>query len=244
MGHRNLSKLGKDVQDRIKRLEFGELKASELDELVEDARDLYDRLTVLRYRYYDEKVKAKKKKENLKGEIPLLFKMEGDAEANEEKDIPNNPEISPNQTSLIDAIEEIQTEDVSEPVQEEKSEPKETKKEAKKPKVETPKVEELNFDQEVPVSTDEEESLVEKMERAPITNLKKEIALNQKFRFINELFDGKADEYNSLINQIDSASDLDAAMKLVNEQGRSKYSWNEEIEEVEQFTDLVERRFL
>ena len=84
MGHRNLSQLSKAIQEKIKRLEFGELKSSELDELVEESRDLYDRLTVIRYRYYEEKVKERNKEEGLKGEIPVPFRMETEEEEKKE----------------------------------------------------------------------------------------------------------------------------------------------------------------
>lgn len=236
MAFKNLSKLSKDLQDGIKRLEFGEMNSSEIDQLADDARELHERLTILRYKYHESQVRIEESKENLKGEIPVLFRMEEDE--NGENDISNN------QTSLIDAIEEVSVEeDIKnpDPVVDTKKEEAPVVKPKQAELVASPKKSSKN-NSDGQISMDD--SLVEKLENAPIANLKKEISLNLKFRFINELFDGNADEYNKAIDLLDGMESLDEAKNFLSGQVKSDYDWNEEKEEVGIFDELLQRRYI
>ena len=242
MGYKNLSKLSKDIQERIKRLEYGELSEAELESLVQDSRDGSERLLVLRYKFHDVRTKQEEKNESLKGEIPVHFKMEAKEEI--------KPDVSPNQVSLIDAIEDVQSEqkvelpqqqalDLDEPI-----EPRDKEEVVEEELEELEELGELEESENGNGLVEEDASLVEVHEKAPIANLKKEISLNLKFRFINELFKGDSDAYNAFIDGLDEQKNKKAADKLVESDGRSKFEWEAESEEVELFLELVERRFM
>jgi hypothetical protein len=79
--------------------------------------------------------------------------------------------------------------------------------------------------------------------RKPISDLPKAISINDKFRFINELFHGNATEFNIALNQINTCSEFNDADRYVSNI-RDIYHWKEENEVVTLFLDLVERRFL
>jgi|GEM_PF-1696654 hypothetical protein len=79
--------------------------------------------------------------------------------------------------------------------------------------------------------------------RKPIPDLKAAISINDKFRFINDLFHGNATEFNIALNQINSCQGSEDAETYVSNI-RDIYQWKDESESVEIFLELVERRFL
>ncbi len=90
-----------------------------------------------------------------------------------------------------------------------------------------------------------------KDDQSPANPLKKErtgdlkvaIGINEKYRFINELFDGSDNEYNIALNQINSFfSKIEADNYLANL--KDVYKWSNENGTTAMFAELVYRRFL
>ncbi|MCU0415672.1 MAG: hypothetical protein MUE33_00670 [Cytophagaceae bacterium] len=86
-------------------------------------------------------------------------------------------------------------------------------------------------------------TLAEKFTKTKIEDLKTSIPLNMKFLFINTLFDGKAQEYNEALNQMEHYSTFDAAKQFLTEKYSVKYLWHMRSAEVEEFFEIVERKF-
>jgi hypothetical protein len=84
------------------------------------------------------------------------------------------------------------------------------------------------------------ESLSEKIEHAPIPDLKKAISINQRFQFSKELFKNNSQEYEVAIEKLNSTS-RDEAMKMLDNL-KSKFSWSDESIVVNDFRELVDRR--
>jgi hypothetical protein len=131
--------------------------------------------------------------------------------AQPEKALHSEPEVeSPivpeNQTSLIDAIEEISEESFVEKY----------------------------------ASEDDSESLVEKLEKAPIADLVSAITLNQKFQFIRELFDGDNERYLAEIESFDSMDSWNSAKNVLGALDK-EFGW-EDGEVLEEFAELIQRR--
>ncbi len=76
----------------------------------------------------------------------------------------------------------------------------------------------------------------------PIDSLKRNIGINDKFQFINELFNGKMKIYNEKISQIDELTSLSEAQKLVAEL-HDEFQWDEESAVYMQFLTYIKRRF-
>lgn len=89
-----------------------------------------------------------------------------------------------------------------------------------------------------------DDSLAQKLRKTPIDDLRKAIGLNQKFLLINELFDGDADTYNASIDQLNGSSSFTAATTWIQSELRNRFDWDDESTTVQDFLDLVERRFL
>lgn len=86
--------------------------------------------------------------------------------------------------------------------------------------------------------------VAERMQRKPIRDLKVAIGINERFLFINHLFAGDSTEYHKAIDTVNTAPDLDAARKFVEEQLAVRYKWNLSGDPADAFMDLLERRFL
>ena len=87
-----------------------------------------------------------------------------------------------------------------------------------------------------------DESVAEKVQHNKIDDLKSAIGINEKFQFINELFDGNMKEYTVALDQINNFTTLDeAANYLANL--KEVYKWDSENPVAINFQELVERRF-
>ena len=86
------------------------------------------------------------------------------------------------------------------------------------------------------------ESIGEVIQSKKITNLKLAIGINEKFFFLNELFDGKMNEYNDAIEEMDQKDTFkDAIEQLV--LLKEKKNWVEESEAYKQLKEFLERKF-
>ncbi|OUJ73874.1 hypothetical protein [Hymenobacter crusticola] len=81
-------------------------------------------------------------------------------------------------------------------------------------------------------------------EKAPkVESLREAISINQRFSFINELFNGENMEYHAAIQQLDSLPDADTARRYVADELAQKYGWVRKEEHVNKLLKLIERKF-
>lgn len=77
----------------------------------------------------------------------------------------------------------------------------------------------------------------------PIRDLKKAIGINDRFLFINELFRGDEAMYERSIKTINSFSILPEAEYWIQRELKTKIGWKDTLEVVQQFNQLIKRRF-
>ncbi len=85
-------------------------------------------------------------------------------------------------------------------------------------------------------------SLVEKMKRKPIKDLRTAIGINEKFAFI-KLFGGDANAWGNALQKLNSFSSYWEAEAMLSEFSQ-KYKWKDEDETLQSLMDLVERRYM
>jgi phage gpG-like protein len=85
-------------------------------------------------------------------------------------------------------------------------------------------------------------SLVAKMKRKPIKDLRTAIGINEKFAFI-KLFGGDATAWTNALQKLNSFSSYWEAEAMLSEFNQ-KYKWKEEDETLQNLMDLVERRYM
>ena len=82
-------------------------------------------------------------------------------------------------------------------------------------------------------------NLASRFNSRPITNLRKAIKINDRIRFVNELFDRDSIQYEQTIDLIESSANINEALdKLF-----SNRNWNQEDETTVDFLELVYQRF-
>ncbi len=89
----------------------------------------------------------------------------------------------------------------------------------------------------------EESTFIEKAQNQPITSLKEALNLNQKYYFINSLFGGDNIAFAQAIYELEQATDLPSAMRLLEVKYAHSLGWDLESEEYKEFVDVIERKF-
>ncbi len=92
---------------------------------------------------------------------------------------------------------------------------------------------------------EEDKSIGERMQKQPIANLKDAIGVNEKFLFINELFEGNIQDYQEAIAKLNDMEDARAAFDYLNTLG-VEYAWDgsRSADTIEKLARLVQRRHL
>jgi energy-converting hydrogenase A subunit M len=89
----------------------------------------------------------------------------------------------------------------------------------------------------------DKQTLADKLAKSGGKSIMKMLTLNQRFMFVNELFEGNQNQFLSAIEQIDGMDNYKEASSHVKKSFADKYSWDMETEEVQEFMELVEKRF-
>ena len=87
-------------------------------------------------------------------------------------------------------------------------------------------------------------TVAETFTQAPIESVGRSISLNQKFRFINQLFNGNSSAYNQAIEEIDTLDNYGQALDLISYRYASQYLWDMGSDEVSELIEILKRRFV
>ncbi|WP_080237741.1 hypothetical protein [Spirosoma rigui] len=93
-------------------------------------------------------------------------------------------------------------------------------------------------------ATSEPATVAETFTRTPIESVGRSISLNQKFRFINQLFNGNSSAYNQAIEEIDTLDNYGQALDLISYRYASQYLWDMSSDEVSELVEILKRRFV
>jgi hypothetical protein len=88
----------------------------------------------------------------------------------------------------------------------------------------------------------ETQNLAEKDNRK-VESLKESISINQRFSFINELFNGENLEYYEAIQKLDAFPDPASAKNYLQQELASKYNWVKKEEHLGKLLKLIDRKF-
>ena len=176
--------------------------------------------------------------------IQILSELEAIPMVN---NLPNNvsvimPSVDYAQNEPVKSKESVITPVVENPIIEEKPLLVEKPVLTEKPKevfakpdetIEIPKIETVFSKKEV----------AEKIALEPIKDLRSAIGINDKFQFMEELFNKNESLFESSIKTINSYKNIAEAQFWIKQNLRNKYSWVEESTAVLAFDQLVKRRF-
>ncbi len=75
------------------------------------------------------------------------------------------------------------------------------------------------------------------------STLKSMLTINQKFMFINDLFDGNNEDFNKVIDFLDSCETKEVVVKFINSNYIQRGSWKAEAPQVKEFLSLIDKKF-
>jgi len=261
----SMNELSRMISEKIARLEEGKLLAEEISGLSNEIRELYDRIVVLQYKAMEKGLKTNKETvppvtyiKATEPRVETLKQVQSDAVAVEKP-----VEIQPMKFTVVDTPKvEVKLQEVIqpkvEPVFEQKPvqtsffEPVEEKKEATvNPNISSaPKTsiaEKYAAEQKTSIAekfaAEQKMTLADKLKMTRINDLRTSIGINQKFLFMNDLFEGENTVFNNAINRLNSCGNGDEAKTVLSEYSM-KYGWSKDSERVIQFFELIERRYL
>ncbi|MBL7938505.1 MAG: hypothetical protein JNL43_04020 [Flavobacteriales bacterium] len=209
----------------------GSLTREQLDAACDDARELYERLVVLRHKARETTAgnspvppvkEAVVKPVGSRSEEPRSEPTPVTAEQKPLRLDTRPVEVSPRQTSLIEAIESTELE-LPLKVEGPPAQTPPGKKE-RAPGAKTP-------------------TLAERHEHSAVTDLGKAISLSHKFWFVAELFNGDRITYEKSIEKLNSFADHSEARAFVQAEVIAKLKKPADPEALSTFTDLVQRRY-
>ena len=240
-----LKELSDNLHHNINELLSGNMSPDQTQHLVELCSELYEKLIVLRFKAFTET-------------ITPAEKMQAVLETSEPIKIDFTPIAPPtelaNQVNLIDAIKEVEqvvaqdsTKDVAQDASQEDEDedivfqliPND------EPAIEAPKGEVkpmVSLNDTFKENASQQATIAKKLEGSPISDLKKNISLNQRFQFCKDLFKGNNQEYEVTLEKLNNTN-RDEAMRVL-QTLKDKYSWNPDSMAVKDFTDLVTRRYM
>ena len=89
-----------------------------------------------------------------------------------------------------------------------------------------------------------EREVSDRLAEEPVTDLRKAVSLNDRFRFVNELFKGDAGLFEEAMRVLNGSPGLEQATAWIESECFGKLGWEREDGLCAQFVGLVRRRFL
>jgi hypothetical protein len=217
--YKNLYALISTLSEGVKKMEKGNLNPLQVELLLDDARSLHERLAVIQYLSFEKQVKAEEDVDNeSEKEKKKSFGIKFDAVEKQE--------VLTKQIDLEESIDEVLETNVKEKIPNEKD------------------------DSNVSASLNdrfaqtETSSLADQLGKQPIKDLISAIGLNEKFLFVEQLFNNDADAYKEQLKILNSMNSFDEAINYINNQLKNKFEWKLKGKVEKKFIRLIERRYL
>lgn len=86
-------------------------------------------------------------------------------------------------------------------------------------------------------------TIAEKLSAKPVIDLRKSIGINERFAFINELFEGNQQLFMESIDKLNNMPVYDDARRVLYEELAGKMNWNTKAKTFSDLDELVKRRF-
>jgi hypothetical protein len=236
------------LQSGVEKLESGHLSPEDMELLVEDAKELYERMVILRYKIYETNVLGVKEAvisasiRHTEIETPIdLFGSidEPTPEPAFEVTFASGQSDELNAAVFNDELED----NLEEERIEEKEEDLIDDEEEELIEHAAPSNWEPEFSGDQPIWMAEMEANIRDNRSVfPLESLIGAFTLNEKLQFINELFDGSSDDFSSNVKQLDQLASIDAARNMIAELADT-YTWDTDSEIVEDFMYKICRRY-
>lgn len=249
--HINNLNLAQNIQDALVKLQNGESSINHLEDMVVQARELYERLLVLRFKAYELKVRPEKMLYS--NEKLITDSIDTSLPSEKIEEIIPKEDDTPFDFSLFGEVEK-QTESTT-------SSAEETDIFVPSEASIGPKIDEVHI--EAPESNasatsktqtsaaslldklsnnGSSERLGDKLKNTKLESITSAFTLNDRIRFTKNLFDNNGDTFNAAIQLLDAQKGIIEARDLVQDYA-SRYEWDMEDKNSVDFIELIERRY-
>lgn len=210
-----IPELIKVIKENAKALEKGKLGIDDLTNMLQYSRDLNERIAILRYKALTENNSF-----DHDADTPTITEQQlfDEISTNKSKEEQKNTGFSLN-------FGEPEVGHQNKPVLEKSTE--ENK--------------DLSVNEKLAV--EKKTSVAEKLQQSKIDDLRTVIGINQKFLFMNDLFEGEKSHYDNVIDKINSLQSKNEVINFIDNEIVSKYNWDEGDESVQAFRALIDRKF-
>jgi hypothetical protein len=253
-----LQSLASGLAQQTQNLLNGDNGRDALEKMVSDSRELYERLLVLRHKAFELELNSKINNT----QEPIAFSLDTDVDPI--PDLVFNSDEAIRQVNLLEMIDEVEADaaDINNPVsltvEQESVEPNDASVFIMDLDQDDLTADEMDATDPIdsPISHSfsatslneliasqqaiQNNSIGKKLEKGPIEDLKKSITLNQRFQFARELFNGDNQEYEIVIEKLNSIHRDDALKQL--ESLQSKHNWRQDSVAYMEFFELIQRR--
>ncbi|MEO9258470.1 MAG: hypothetical protein ABI207_08810 [Crocinitomicaceae bacterium] len=229
------------IGEGLKKCKTEPLELAEYETLLNQARELHERVLLIRHKAFEilskkEEItqkpveKIEEIKESEPEEVNFAFSLFEEPKQEEEKQTPTPEPIS-----------------IPEPIVE-----KPIEAEIKTPEIKIPEIKHVDSfsiqDKKDTLAdsysqTNEEKNLASSHQKNAIASLSNAFSLNDRIRFVKNLFEGNSDTFNLTVKEIDTLNNKQEANDKLN-QLIQIYSWNKENEDFILFSSFIDRRFL
>jgi len=249
-------KLVNQIQAYIELIEEGNMTIDQVDSFQKDCAALNERAIILKYKTFERFVKGE-------DETPIQEVIENVVEPTPEvsveiEEVPEVEEFELNfnleevEVEITEPEAEVETEvevELEEEIEEEIEIVAEQEVEVMEQEIlpepevvsevqSTDERKEISFESE-PV---EDNSMATQFEGSKIETLVGAFGLNQKLRYINDLFDGSSELFGDTIKVLDGLTTLNEAKEKVGEIA-AEHEWDAEEESVVEFISILKRRY-
>ena len=230
---RNIEELVAALAEAQRGAGSGSFDLEHLDAACDDARELYERLVVLRHKAREASMGSNTvpiakegtvRSVERRSEGPLLEAPSVTVEPKPVRLDTRPLENPPRQTSLIEAIESTEQEQPANVHGTTGSSVGKAEKSSRTPAKRAP-------------------TLAERHEHAAVADLGKAISLSHKFWFVAELFNGDRITYEKSIDKLNGLASFKEAQAFVQSEVIAKLKEPADPEALSTFTDLVQRRY-
>ncbi|MCF6361006.1 MAG: hypothetical protein L3J29_09625 [Cyclobacteriaceae bacterium] len=76
------------------------------------------------------------------------------------------------------------------------------------------------------------------------SSLKTMLTINQKFMFVNDLFDGNTEDFNKVLDFLDSCETKEVVLKFINSNYIQRGNWKAGAPQVKEFLALIDKKFV
>jgi hypothetical protein len=222
----------------------------ELDILLANLREMYEYLYALDKINRPGVISVELKDRPTRDEVsPTVEKVEEEPKKEEQPRVQAPEPVKDDQPEPARVEEPVEEKSIKEPEQR----PKTKSKPVQPPRVETTEKPAPAAQKETAgTNGDSTKTLADKLTRGDevriadkmgqqIDSLKRSIGINEKFLFINELFNGKLTEYNKAIKQLDEMPDAESCINEFNKLSDA-YNWDKESETYLKLVRFIEKK--